>query len=111
MLQKTEILNIIIGVALMTGSYAIWKDTRICLSIALGSAIGGANFWALYNIIKGLVGDAVGKMKFAFFAFFKFFILIFVLWASIKWLPLNAVAFLLGLSTVVVAMLLASLQS
>jgi hypothetical protein len=91
---------------LVAGSYVAWKDTRICLSIVLGSAIGGANFWALYNITKGLVGECGGKIKFAFFAFLKFFLLIFVLWVAIKWLPLNAVAFLVGLSTVVMSVII-----
>jgi len=103
MLIKTEIISFIMALALIVGSYVVWKDTRICLSIALGSAIGGANFWALYNIVRGLVGECGNKIKFAAFAFLKFLLLIFVLWAAIKWLPLNAVAFLIGLSTIVLA--------
>ena len=103
---KTEIINIIIMLAMVTLSYVLFKDTKICLSMALGSAIGGANFWALYKIITGLVGVEKGRFKFIVFAFLKFFTLLFVLWASIKFLPLNAIAFLIGLSTIVIAVLL-----
>lgn len=106
MIKKVEIYNICITLCFLLISFAIWHDYKICWSIAIGSAIGGANFWALYRIVTGFAGGSHGKLRFAVFAFLKFFILIFILWAVIKWLPVNAAAFLMGLSTIVLSILL-----
>lgn len=100
MVRKIEIYNLILTLCLISAGFAIWRDYKICLSIAIGSAIGGANFLALYFIVKGLIGGDKAKLRLGLFAVLKLAILAFVLFAAVKWAPINIVAFLVGLGTI-----------
>lgn len=104
LVRQIEKLNIIISALAILGAYLIWNDAKISLSVAIGSVIGGANFWVLYRIFSKILMEGVRrKILLGALAALKFAVLIFILWAVIKWVPINAVAFLVGLSTVVVA--------
>lgn len=72
--------------------------SRIFLSASLGFAIGGANFIVLFWLAKKLVLGAARKWRFGVLIGLKFLVLIFILWAIIKWLPINVVALLAGLT-------------
>ncbi len=106
MLRKVEIINAVIGLMAAAIAFVVWKDHKISLSVALGSVIGGANFWALYIIANGLLGGAGGKLRMALFAMFKFLVLIFVLWALIKFTTVNIVALLIGLFMIIMSVII-----
>jgi hypothetical protein len=100
---RIEKINAILAFVSMAGAYLIFKDKRICMSIGLGALIAGINFGVLYLIVTGLVAEQGGRLKFALFAVLKFLILVAILWAAVRFLPLNIAAFLAGLSTIVLA--------
>lgn len=109
MIAKILKLNVVIAIVLVIVSAIIYRSLKIPLSIALGSAIGGANFWVFSWIITGVLGDNPRKGRLAFLAILKFLGLIFVLWATLKWLPIEPIAFLVGLTGIVVSILCTTL--
>lgn len=104
---RIETINIIIGAFLAFGGYLLYKDAKISLSVALGSVIGGANFWALVRIFTGIFSDGdTSRALLGVFAVLKFLLLVLVLWMVMKFLPVNAAGLLTGLSTIIVSVLI-----
>ncbi len=80
-----------------------YMSPKISLSLVGGSGIGAANFYLLARAIQGLLGGATaGKGRLAALFFFKFLALAGVFVVIWK-LPVDTVAFLIGFSTIVVA--------
>lgn len=76
---------------------------KFSLSVLVGAAIGSANFWTLAKIYTRLLTDGAGKKPlFIILAFVKFAVLIFIIWAAIKFLPISIVGLLVGLTLALV---------
>jgi len=110
-LKRIEKLNIIIGILLVAVSFIIWQDSKLSLSLALGSVIGGANFWMLVKLVGKIFGDGPSKWRFGLAIVLKFLVLILVLWLVVNRFPVHMIAFLVGLSTIVLAVIISQLFS
>lgn len=67
---------------------------KIILSFIIGAAISAANVFAIKMIVRNLTSSA--KIKYGFFAIIKFALLIFLVFAAIKWMRVDATGFLAG---------------
>lgn len=101
-----ERVNAFIALLLIGVSYLMFHDKKICSSIGMGALIGGFNFAALYYIVMGFVHNEGRRFVFGIFALLKFIILVAILWAVVNFVPVNIVAFLVGLSIILVAVLI-----
>lgn len=111
MTGRVEKYNAILGVVFALAGFIIWHNTKVPLSVIAGSLLAGINFLALAWIIKKITEPDTNKFLPGAMALVKLVLLIFILWAIIKWLPINIVAFLVGLSTIVVAIILSLLTN
>lgn len=78
---------------------------KIILSFIIGAAISAANVFAIKIIVKNLGSSA--KIKYGVFAVIKFALLIFLVFAAIKWMRVDVIGFLAGFGlTLLVGILL-----
>jgi fatty acid desaturase len=73
------------------------------LSFAVGLAIAGANFAALNFVVRRMLGAPDKRALAIVLALLKLAILVLVVWVVIKYLPINIVWFLAGLTVALVA--------
>lgn len=93
--------------AVLTGLLALgsiyYMSPKISLSLVGGSVMGAANFYLLSHAVHALVGDGTAsKGRLVALFFFKFVALAGIFIVILK-LPIHTVAFVIGISTVVVA--------
>lgn len=86
-----------------------YMSPKISLSLIGGGGIGAANFYLLTRAVQGLMGgEAAGKRRLAALFFFKLLVLAGVFVVILK-LPVHMVAFLIGFSAIVIAIVVAGL--
>jgi len=103
-IQRIEKLSaLLVGIATVA-SLAL-RDYRITLGVALGGALATLNFWALRRILQGIVQGKNPRRQ-AFLGLlltFKLGIVAAVIYLAVRLLPIHPVAFLVGISFVVLA--------
>lgn len=105
-----KISYIIAALLILASLY--YQSFNITLSVALGAAIVVISFkllcWLIINSFK-----EAGRSKMGLFALalFKLAILGIILWLIVVKLPIHSIAFLAGLSTMVMAVLVYGLMS
>lgn len=109
MIAKIEKLNAAIGSLLILLTLVFWQSPNISLSLAMGVAIGGANFFMLTKVVNAFVGGTCSKAIAVALALFKFVLLLFILWAAIKWTNVNVPAMLVGLSVILISIICTNL--
>lgn len=107
--KRLEISNLIL-VAIGSLGFALTKDLRMILSFLSGGAITIANLWLLRRIISGLLGEnRPAKWKLAIQILLKFGGMLGIITALMFWTKPAPIPFILGLSTLVLAILLEGL--
>ncbi|MDX1386847.1 MAG: ATP synthase subunit I [bacterium] len=104
-------LSIVLLVVAGTLLSLIWRDSYITWSFAIGGVLMVVNFRLLRMIVKNLLNpEKVSKAKLVAQVVVKFLGGLGALAAIMLWLKPQPIAFLLGLSTLVVAMALEGLM-
>jgi hypothetical protein len=109
LIKRVAIMSTIITTGLL--ALCLWRfpGAKISLSLVGGDVMGLANFFLLGRMVEGLLGrGSAGKGRLAALFFFKLAALA-ALFAVVLALPVHPVAFLAGLSAVVVAITVAGL--
>lgn len=107
-LKRVLWISGILTVILALGSI-YYMSPKISLSLIGGSVIGAANFILLARAIQMLLGDGpAGKGRLAALFFFKLVVLAGIFVIILK-LPIHMLAFVVGLSTTVVAITVSGL--
>lgn len=107
-LKRVLWISGVLTVILTLGSI-YYMSPKISLSLLGGSVIGAANFYLLTRAVQALLGGgAASKRRLAALFFFKLVALAGIFVIILK-LPIHTVAFLVGLSTIVVAVTIGGL--
>jgi hypothetical protein len=88
----------------------IFKQLSLTTSILLGGGLAWINFWLLRTVIMGLVLKTASKKRLIGLLMFKYLGVIIVLMGMLIYFNLHAGGLLIGVSTLVVAVLLHSLR-
>lgn len=108
LLKRVMWITGVLTAILVLGS-VYYMSPKISLSLVGGSGIGAANFYLLTRAIQGLLGGGtVGKGRLSALFFLKFLALAGIFFVILK-LPIHTLAFLLGFSTIVVAVAVSGL--
>lgn len=100
---------VFVGLALLI-SLAFWSY-RITLGIAVGGVLGIANFYGIRRIVMaGVKATAKKQAILAFLFLFKFGALAALVYISITKLPINTIAFFVGIAMLFLSLLLCSFK-
>ena len=102
--QRVQIVSgILLGVAILAA--ALLGDMRMVLGVLLGGVLASANFYALRRVVGGLLeGGQPRRLAFlGTLLILKFGLLAVLLYITIRFLPINAIGLLVGITVVVLA--------
>ncbi len=102
--RRIERLSLLL-VALATLLSLLFQDRAISLGVGIGGALAALNFYSLRRIMQAIMqGDNPRKQAImAILLTFKFAAIAASIYLILKFIPINAVAFLAGISVVVLA--------
>lgn len=111
-IQKINGIFIVLAALTLLGSMAM-GSAKISLSIAAGSVTGFANFWLLKQLIDGVIDKTEhGKKIVPKWIFVKLLLKVITLTLTVGivlLLPVDGVAYLIGISTLVAAVIIGGL--
>jgi hypothetical protein len=102
-LRVEKIGFLLVGVATLVS--LLFQDRAMVLGVGLGSALAALNFSALRRILQGIfTGKNPRKQLFlGILLTIKFALLATAIYLIIKFIPISAIAFIIGISVVVMA--------
>ncbi len=102
--HRIERLSLLL-VALATLLSLLFQDRAISLGVGIGGALAALNFYSLRRIMLAILqGTKPRKQAFmAILLTFKFAAIAASIYLILRYIPINAVAFLVGISVVVLA--------
>jgi hypothetical protein len=102
--QRIERLSLLLAV-LAAGASLLCKSWSVTLSVALGGVLATLNFFALRRILQGIfTGKSPRKqVLLGVLLTLKFSVIAAGIYLIMKWLPVNAIALIAGLSVVVLS--------
>ena len=103
--QRIEKLSaLLVGIATICS--LLLRDSRVTLGVALGGALATLNFWALRRILQGIIQGGGNPRRQAILGLIltlKLGLVAAVIYLAVSYLPLHPIAFLVGISFVVLA--------
>jgi hypothetical protein len=102
--QRIEKLSaLLVGIATL-GSLA-FRDHRITLGVAAGGVLATLNFWALRRILQGIVQSRNPRRQLflGLLLMLKLGLVAALIFVAVKYLPIDPIALLAGISVVVLA--------
>jgi ATP synthase I subunit len=108
LLRTVERWNLILGIALTILSLLTFR-TRIVLGIATGAAVACVNFAILRRLVEKIVA-ARSKGLLIAIVLVKMVALLVTVWLVLKFLPVNVIAFTVGLSIFLVSFVIATVK-
>ncbi|PIR21330.1 MAG: hypothetical protein COV45_00875 [Deltaproteobacteria bacterium CG11_big_fil_rev_8_21_14_0_20_47_16] len=109
LLKRVSVISSLITAALLGLAWWRFPGAKISLSILCGDVIGLANFLLLSHAISALLNrDSVGKGRLVALFFLKLMALV-AAFAIVLAAPIDTIAFVVGLSAVIVAIIVAGL--
>lgn len=105
MIEKVERTSVIF-LAIMIFVSIFLKRPLATFSLALGGALAIINFWLLVGIVTKILNFS-GRGRFVLMvqAFFKFILLLALLWAILVYTTIDPLFLVIGLSVVILAIL------
>lgn len=88
---------------------AFYRDLGMTVGVAVGVALAWGNLQVLRSLGRKLVSDSESNSRTAGLMFFKFLLLIGLIFAITRWVPMNLFGLIGGFSSGVAAILLAQL--
>ena len=108
LLRTVERWNLILGIALTLAALLTFR-TRIVLGVAVGSAVACLNFAILRRLVEKIV-VARSKGLLVGIVLAKMVALLVSVWLILKFLPVNVIAFTVGLSIFLVSFVIATVK-
>jgi hypothetical protein len=101
---RIERLSLLLLAAGMVGS-AVFTDLTICLGLLIGGLFGVGNFYALRRLVFAIARSENHHKQtmMVLILVLKFGLVAFCIYGALKFLPVNAIALLMGISVVVLA--------
>jgi ATP synthase I chain len=109
LLRTVERWNLILGIALTLVSAVIFPRMRVVLGVAVGSAVACVNFAILRRLVEKIV-IARSKGLLVGIVMAKMAALLVGVWLILKYLPVNVIAFTVGLSIFLVSFVIATVK-
>lgn len=109
LLRTVERWNLILGIALTLVSALIFPRVRVVLGVAVGAAVACVNFAILRRLVEKIVA-ARSKGLLIGIVMAKMAALLVGVWLILKYLPVNVIAFTVGLSIFLVSFVIATVK-
>jgi lipid-A-disaccharide synthase-like uncharacterized protein len=111
-LRRIERLNLVLAGVLAAGSLMFWRRD-IVLGTALGALLAVLNFWVIRRVTARVLASASARKQLLLMSLLvaKMSLLIGLVFVIIRYAPVHVVAFVVGLSTFLASILLASLAA
>jgi len=101
--------SIALSLLLLAGSFAFWR-LPATLGIGCGAVLARGNFWLLRRMVTRMLGGEPGGLGRAIGLFgAKFLLLLWAVYAVMTYVPMDPVAFLVGISVVAAVIVSSSL--
>lgn len=110
-LRAVERFNVVIAVAICLGSLLFWRRD-IALGAFLGAGLAVMNFWAVRRVSEAGLKTKSERKRLVLISFLlaKMGALIGLVYLAIRCLPINVLAFIVGLSTFLVSIMIVSFR-
>ena len=110
-LRAIERFNLVIAVAICLGSLLFWQR-GIALGAFLGAGLAVVNFWAIRRVSEAGLKTKSERKRLVLISFLlaKMGALIALVYLAIRYLPINVLAFIVGLSTFLVSIMIVSFR-
>jgi ATP synthase I subunit len=109
LLRLVERWNLILGIGLTLAAAVIFPRMRVVLGVATGAAVACANFAILRRLVEKIV-VARSKGLLVGIVLAKMVALLVAVWLILKYLPVNVIAFTVGLSIFLVSFVIATVK-
>ena len=109
LLAEVERWNILLGLVLVVAAAFLHPTARVVGGVAAGAALGWANFHVLRRLVERIT-VARSKGLLLFILSIKMVLLLAIVWAVLKLLPVDVIAFTIGLSLFLVSILIATVK-
>ena len=108
LLRLVERWNLILGIALSLAALLTFRP-RIVLGVATGAAVACINFTILRRLVEKVM-TARSKGLLVAVVLVKMIALLLTVWLILKFLPVNVIAFTVGLSIFLLSFLIATVK-
>lgn len=111
-LRAIEKLNLVVGALLVAGSL-LFRRGDVILGTALGAGLSALNFHAIRRVVAAVLASRSPRKQGLLMAtlLVKMAVLIALVWVVIRYAPVSVLAFIVGLSTFLVSVLLLGLRA
>ena len=110
-LRAVERFNLVIAGVVCLGSLVFWQRA-IALGAFLGAGLAVVNFWAIRRVSEAGLKTKSERKRLVLISFLlaKMGALIALVYLAVRFLPINVVAFMVGLSTFLVSIMIVSFR-
>jgi len=110
-LRAIERFNLLVAVVICLGSLLFWQR-GIALGAFLGAGLAVVNFWAIRRVSEAGLKTKSERKRLVLISFLlaKMGALIALVYLAIRYLPINVLAFIVGLSTFLVSIMIVSFR-
>jgi len=110
-LRAIERLNLVIAAAICLASLLFWRRA-IAYGAFLGAGLAVLNFWAIRRVSEAGLKTKSERKRFVLISFLiaKMAAMMGVVFLIIRYLPINVLAFVVGLSTFFVSIMIVSFR-
>lgn len=109
LLRTVERWNLILGIGLTLATAVIFPRARVVLGVATGAAVACLNFAILRRLVEKII-VARSKGLLVGIVLAKMVALLVGVWLILKYLPVNVIAFTVGLSIFLVSFVIATVK-
>ncbi len=110
-LRAIERFNLMIAVAICLASLIFWRR-GIALGAAIGAGLSVVNFWAIRRVVEAGLASTSPRKRLVLISLLvaKMAALIGLVFVVIRFLPINVLAFIVGLSTFLLSIMIVSFR-
>ena len=110
-LRAIERFNLVIAAVICLGSLLFWRR-GIALGAFLGAGLAVVNFWAIRKVSEAGLKTRSERKRLVLISFLvaKMGALMALVYLAIRYLPINVLAFIVGLSTFLVSIMIVSFR-
>jgi hypothetical protein len=109
LLRGIERWNLLFGLVLVAGAALLFRTAAVVAGVGLGAALASVNFHILRRLVER-VSSARSKGLLVFVLLTKMIALLATVWLILALLPVNAIAFTVGLSVFLVSILASAIK-
>jgi hypothetical protein len=110
-LRAIERLNLVIAAAIGLGSLLFWQR-GVAYGACLGAGLAVVNFWAIRRVSEAGLKTKSERKRLVLISFLvaKMGLLMALIYVIVRFLPINVLAFVVGLSTFLLSIMIVSFR-